>query len=391
MSDTTAGGKGRIVILPMFPVPFNLSSNQPENGKIHDLHPYLNVPNTTVFLVSFIAGSEQSYSLPLADPIFSSNVAALDGYHPDFEVTALACIEGYQYCFDFKNDHVCLPWGEWNRYLYFLFKYFSAVGPIEDMWEIALTAPKVAKLLSIYKHVQYNTLFTNYIKAFTLHGSRLGDPATSANRRLWADEVISWYLKAWFQAQYQIESVVSGANTDFFEGPLIRDGDPLFETQEEADRWSWCSRVLFENGEYTNINFVGFSISLMVMLFIYLTSYANIGWRLIRHLLSKPGVKFFLESLSKLSGLIKFLRLNLFRLSSQFLRPTSITDPTAASILLNTIPNQISTTVTTQRLNSRGLDILHEEEHLRGDDVEENDDPLSMASSLQEYAPFRFI
>ena len=70
-------------------------------------------------------------------------------------------------------------------------------------------------------------------------------------REPWAVEVETWFMKAFLSGIFSIQ-----------DGALytIQDLDPAFSS-DYIREWKLCGRILFHNGDFTNINWIGFWIT----------------------------------------------------------------------------------------------------------------------------------
>lgn len=75
------------------------------------IHPDLRRDDGTVFVVGFRAG-QSYYNYPVDDPLFSAHDFDEEDeiYYPDYEITALGCVEQYRFCTHPKPE-LCSVWG----------------------------------------------------------------------------------------------------------------------------------------------------------------------------------------------------------------------------------------------------------------------------------------
>ncbi|KAF3934317.1 hypothetical protein ABW19_dt0208114 [Dactylella cylindrospora] len=92
--------------------------------------------------------------------------------------------------------------------------------------------------------------------------------APGDNDRTWAEQVVSWYTKTWWDVLYRVQTVVTSKDKTAGPPPGYS-GDKGLHSQKEADRWSWCHRIPLREADYTNINFFGFLVSFVIILSTY--------------------------------------------------------------------------------------------------------------------------
>ncbi|KAF3921779.1 hypothetical protein AA313_de0202034 [Arthrobotrys entomopaga] len=198
------------------------------------LHPYIETANATVFLALYRFGTTQFFKYPMDDPVFSAHMDQTEyfsdhlklfpdaiwylapgeeGYFPDFEASAIGCVEVYQNCL-WAHKHKqwrCTPYGkiiDWHRSLSML--PTDVVREVKDDFpDFTLIGLRTAGLLSVRTYAFWITMFTTYLNTFTYHEIIRGLNDTnlremSKSRTLWRDEVVSWYLKTWWYAKFGI-------------------------------------------------------------------------------------------------------------------------------------------------------------------------------------------
>ncbi|KAK6541913.1 hypothetical protein TWF694_007689 [Orbilia ellipsospora] len=212
----------------------------------------------------------------------------------------------------------------------------------------------------------------------------------SKSKTLWREELTSWYIKTWWYAKARIQSAATTSNSaQYFSTPNIFYGDPLFEDQQTADKWSWCARTLLEDASYTNINIFGLAVSLGLMVLIYLTSYCEIWRRLMRYIKRRGslGVDFVLLVLN---AVIKFSLIVFDRGLVWCYRTTrSVRDNGApsTSVQLENIANRYEASDTNLGPEPRNMEFFDEDETIRGS-FDEYDFPLPMSNASQAWVPW---
>ncbi|KAK6332576.1 hypothetical protein TWF730_004236 [Orbilia blumenaviensis] len=148
-------------------------------------------------------------------------------------------------------------------------------GAALEFWQ---SMRSVGKLLSIENYLALITEDWDNRRNTILKHYRKNGEIFKNSTTLWRDEVISWYLKTIWYAKARIRAVVAAEDSaEYFYARSERDGDDML-LESELDQFSWCSRVLLEHKDFSNISVFGFVASLAVMISIYIASYLR-GWK----------------------------------------------------------------------------------------------------------------
>src|SRR5438034_2911998 len=93
-----------------------------KSESLRKLYPGLRRDDGTVFVIGFMAGRSY-YDSSVDDPLFSAHDRENDMYLPDYEITALGCVEQYRFCVE-QRPEWCTPWGAqdeiWRMILYLI-------------------------------------------------------------------------------------------------------------------------------------------------------------------------------------------------------------------------------------------------------------------------------
>ncbi|KAK6541914.1 hypothetical protein TWF694_007690 [Orbilia ellipsospora] len=77
----------------------------------YSFHLFLRVPDGEVFFLTYHFGPKSYYTYPIDDPIFSAHIQDSSRlYHADVEITAIGCLEKYQYCLNSETGRSCTNW-----------------------------------------------------------------------------------------------------------------------------------------------------------------------------------------------------------------------------------------------------------------------------------------
>ncbi|KAK3986381.1 hypothetical protein QBC44DRAFT_333407 [Cladorrhinum sp. PSN332] len=248
----------------------------------HDLHPDLARDDGESTLVVFDAGGA-TYNRPIDDPLFSAHnkLVGLGGHDfmplwlPDYEFTAMACLDQQRVC---MADKGCTPYASreaLNEACYLrdtkcpeghMCTYSSSLVPrLVDIlraqfggcdllsitglgsMSIFLQSRGLAAMSSFYQTSWGNDI-TVYIDPF----------------EQWTRDVTAWFESSLLLLRQQIlRQGIVGASYGGFDGaPHGKEGQPL-------------PPALFRDGDFTNINFPGFLLTLGYVAFIAGLSHAR--------------------------------------------------------------------------------------------------------------------
>jgi hypothetical protein len=93
----------------------------------------------TVFVVGFGAG-QSYYNYPVDDPLFSAHDFDKEDeiYYPDYEITALGCVEQYRFCTHPKPE-LCTVWGpDRGDSTIELLQHLAYIGDFDCFWALLL-------------------------------------------------------------------------------------------------------------------------------------------------------------------------------------------------------------------------------------------------------------
>ncbi|EPS44818.1 hypothetical protein H072_1190 [Dactylellina haptotyla CBS 200.50] len=309
------------------------------------LHPAIRIYDATVTIVVYLARKYQAYGIPLNDPVFSAHIKEkASRYHPDFEATAIGCVEQFQTCYRTHGQRVYLPWGKWDDWeksFELHLKFLKEHGednlnqcPLSINW-----FPEILKLLSVSQHIDWNSQFSSHLIPWEVKNlSSIASPGYSQRTTIWTDEVISWFLKRSWYAKYLIKKTVTDGAGRIYNGVGDKDYAQRLQLQDEAykkgEQRSWCPEILIQNDEYININFQGFMITLGVVYFILLMSYGGSYRRMLSafwrnsKFMYNHGAKFSKGAVWKVTRSIRHSFIWIF--SGDYRRPAAYMHTTAA-------------------------------------------------------------
>ncbi|OAP55568.1 hypothetical protein AYL99_10541 [Fonsecaea erecta] len=231
------------------------------------LHRSIQRDDGLAYLIIYRAGTTSYYG-PVDDPFFAAHnkdwTNLTDNYYADREATALACFETSQYCV--SGTGFCTPWGRGSTQAYKVIKYPG------------LTLDSLAEVIALLRLLpDYFSVFTYLTELIEWHGmmplKQLSVKpnmftALDDNLEQWIIEVETWFRKTILNAILTVRHGARFHLSDYsamFKDPGVLD--------EFIDKYSLCGRILFRDGNYTNINWVGFWVTFAVLGFICLLSF----------------------------------------------------------------------------------------------------------------------
>jgi hypothetical protein len=352
------GGPHDLTVLPNFiPEPI-------------ELHESLQRDDGQSFLVVYRAG-RRIFPKMIHDPFYAahresfSSHPGIPDYHsfyPDHEATALGCVEQFQYCFP---PSPCTDWGLRDEPFSAMFNYLGAqfpggfngdISPAFENWNDQF-AWSLKEMLASFKSVLMTFGVHQYlIYRIALHkmvplaewGVMLDDYRWfDVNREPWVVEVETWFMKAFLSGILSIQDGALYAILDF---------DPGFSS-EYIREWKSCGRILFHNGDFTNINWIGLWITTVSLILICLVgNQVRTIHRVLKDLLKflSRRMKTVISRLKKLPGTIRNLR----RPAAWFSKPIAIWSVFSLSQSLSRRPWYGSGSSLNEDLNTAEMDDL---------------------------------
>lgn len=275
-------GPWDLTVLPRYDAGTNYYGN-PEPLQLNE---HLQHNDSQSFLVIHRAGPA-SYSSEVNDPFFSAHNAenvfkdSTVSYIADFEATALGCSEQLQYCFPLPSSPMhCTDWGARSQQHSQMTTYLATHYPLADHYD--------GDIWSLLEHSndQYILSLNEMLNTFKIFQSRFGVydyissridyhnmvPLTrrksiAENSRWiendpeqWITEVETWFMKAYLSGILGIQ-----------DGALYALLDPSSGFSSAYVReWKLCGRILFHNGAFTNINWIGIWVTVACLIFVIL-------------------------------------------------------------------------------------------------------------------------
>jgi hypothetical protein len=248
-------------------------------------HPSLRRQDGTTFIVGLRAGRSQ-YGYPIDDPLFSAHQAYRgDTYYPDYELTALGCVEQFQLC-DEQIPSKCTPWesdldnstsypaisvnteNDESTFAMLLF-YITLVS--EASVRHYLSEDRGTAVMLSYPLTQRWKTSVTYIDA----------------KEQWILELKAWFETAFIKARY-LEINIRG-----HPGAIIAKPEGWIG---EGDLDRFCEQMLFTDVNYNNVDFIQFLIITSCLIVLCLLSIS----KTIAHVATKLS-KFYQDLVGRVS------------------------------------------------------------------------------------------
>jgi hypothetical protein len=207
-------------------------------------------------------------------------------YLPDYEITALGCVEQYQFCFH-GDVHFCTSWGGQQDSLIPLFEILLNLGDLDSAYDLTLFHLELVHTATVQRYLLARRGTQSLLSSQYRSNQLINfiDP-----KEQWVKEVTAWFETAFLQARYG-------------EFHLLQRDRPPKDFPEEIlalkkKFGETCNRILFFDGNYTNIDFIQLMILLSCLMVPWIISFRdpidagisriqNLCWWIIRWL----GVK----------------------------------------------------------------------------------------------------
>jgi hypothetical protein len=239
--------------------PIGLQGDQSET-----IHPSLRRDDGNVFIVMFRAGrSLYETSTPIDDPFYAAHNKfdpITTVYAPDYEATALGCVEQYRLCWN-AGTSFCTQWGMPINVVMGLMGliYPNMTTDRELLLDLLFVYPYFTSMASVDKYLHQRTGTQMLISSLFRDGDVVLD---LKHKEQWVLEVQAWFITAFLNARYSLLQIVR------------RDG-PKRTGNEPKPMLKLCDSVLFQNNDYTNIDFISLLACTSVLLLICVVSWGG--------------------------------------------------------------------------------------------------------------------
>jgi hypothetical protein len=269
-----------LTVLPGFHATL-ITGDDPEGWEY--VHESLRREDAQSFMIVYTAGRSW-YDREVDDPFFSAHTSdakikdlfnSSDPiYLPDREATTIACMDQFQLCFGPESKPWCSGWNNGSEVMSEIFNMWKQnsfddpggrlEGSFMDIFTFVpstVETSKVHQSMAIRNKMQPQQVLLR--EGFKTFRQGYGDEQ-------WTLEVETWFMKALVDSilRARLYAEYDSANFNSSLGLLFREiyGDRIL------DEWSTCGRVLFQNSNYTNINWYGFCAVLGALFLICILS-----------------------------------------------------------------------------------------------------------------------
>jgi hypothetical protein len=235
------------------------------------LHKALQRDDGLAYLVIYRAGATSYYGRPPDDPFFAAdnrdvfNQNRTKHYFANREATALACFETSQYCV--AEHGFCTPWGRDSMQANQMIQYHGL--DLESLGEQVAFFKLLPSYFSVFTYLTEQIEWHNMMPLRKTGFSESRSFALDENEEPWALEVEVWFRKAILSAILLTRHGAHVHLQDYVE--LFRNSSPSVR-EYIINKYSLCGRILFRDGNYTNINWIGLWLTILTLGFICLLS-----------------------------------------------------------------------------------------------------------------------
>lgn len=253
-------GSRDISVLPRMPIS---SIGSWSFVPVDSLHEELRRNDGASFVVIYRAG-KAFYLSEIDDPFFAAHYESRRVYYADHEATGLGCLEQFQFYtpkYDFSTS-----WGLLSEQLLAMREYLDEKedsAATEELSELEI----IPNSLSIHDYLikrpptYYAIPLTHQFRGFLAEIQNTNEQ--------WITEVETWFMKGIVKA---ILYVQGGAR---FKIIYVRfDEGGGYTGPGHVQDYSFCDRILFYDGNHTNISWVGFWIATLLLTLLCLASFA---------------------------------------------------------------------------------------------------------------------
>ena len=237
------------------------------------------------YLVIFRAAAISS-AKEINDPYFAAH-QRIEGkavFYADYEATGIGCVEQFQYCAKMTSLGVyCTPWMEQNKSPKELLQRLNETKRLDDLADLlvvyraglsegiggygdlkqgflAVSNGSPPTLYSVFSYL--GNLIENFHAAPLQFAETPREVKAGNLTDQWVTEVELWFMKTILQSIITTQSGAQTALVDRRNLPKNFSASP-----------SLCDRILFRDGDYTNINWIGYWTVISALTIICLSSF----------------------------------------------------------------------------------------------------------------------
>ena len=249
------------------------------------INPLLTHPNSSSFVLVLRPGATVAQSLgnpqPITDPFFSASTPWVGGtgfYIPDMEATAIACIEQFQVCLDPGFGFRCYPW----------MQSLGVNVPPKIMQDLHRAYQNLHDVALDYASVFWRSfgaswVALSYLQEYLQKHVILQRPLLVTPLRLGPSlPQALWNVNATHQWVMELETLFTKAviwQRILMLGVVMSEADHSNQTPWApgtlSKNLSICDKIIFVDGDYTNIDWVWTWVSIGTLALLCIISYAD--------------------------------------------------------------------------------------------------------------------
>jgi hypothetical protein len=219
-----------------------------------------------VFIVMLRAG-RSLYVRQMDDPFYAAHNKVGNSYVPDYEATAIGCVEQFRYCLKDEKSF-CTQWGTSSD----VFAQFMNLGRRNDsvgtemLLDLAFIYLWFTSMASVKRYLDLRpgtqALFSNLFRV----GDTIDMPGSDEP---WTLEVFTWFTTAFINSRYSLLQIVR------------RNGAKRADNVPKS-MIKLCRIVLFQSSDHTNVDFIGLMASLSALFLICAASHKDMIYGALR-------------------------------------------------------------------------------------------------------------
>jgi hypothetical protein len=245
----------------------------PEGSK--HIHPLLKFRDAQTFILVLKAGGTMySSPEPITDPLFQARRFAIgpefNFYAPDREATGIGCVEQTQICVDLPSGPKCYPWtkgvhdwpetlrgdlrqfDDFDAVMECMAVFYRNLGPINGYGDSGL------QFFLLKQFLLENPLLA---KGFGVGPDRISMITNINAKSQWISELAALFNKAGYWQKINFLAIVRNSL------------DHKNSTPMDLGKFSLCDKILFIDGDFTNINWILMWIIVIILLLLCVISY----------------------------------------------------------------------------------------------------------------------
>jgi hypothetical protein len=249
------------------------------------LHPKLQRSDGQIFVIVRRAGSTK-YTSAVEDPFFRASTKTNTGFYTaDREVTALGCVEQYQFFLHTRDPPwFGSPWGDYITYLTSVVMQIYKKGDVLGAANALYITRSIPRWLSVYDYLWINSGTPAFLESRFIPGNSIVRTEINSTAQ-WEREVRAWFHKSFIYGKLQIRAIA------------VNDLPPSEEYTNMPMNISLCNRILATDSGYVNIFWFWFWLTISSLLFVnfislfYTIECLRVRWIYMKNLLVKSYLR----------------------------------------------------------------------------------------------------